>query len=78
METVMKYFGYCAPISLSFGPIFIVLGNPPDSPSLMPVIYAFGGAVGLSSGLIFLLMTIYSIRDELEEIKKRVAESGAE
>ena len=78
METMTKLLGYCAPLFLGFGPIFIVLGNPPaDSPSLMPVIFAFGGAACLSFGLFYLLKTINSIRAELEEVKKRVAERPA-
>jgi len=77
-EIMMKVLGYCAPVLLSFGPIFIVLGNPPaDSPSLMPAIFGFGGAVSLSFGLLYMLKTIYSIRGEFEEIKKCVTESVA-
>ena len=70
---MMKVLGYCAPVLLGFGPIFMVLGNPPaDSPSPMPVIMGFGGAVSLSFGLVYLLKTVYSMRAEFEEFKKSV------
>ncbi len=59
---MMKVLGYCAPVLLSFGPIFMVLGNPPaDSPSLMPVIFGFGGAVSLSFGLLYMLKTLFLV-----------------
>ena len=76
---MMKILGYCAPVLLSFGPIFMVLGiPPPDSPSPMHAIFGFGGAASLSFGLVYMLKTIYSIRDEVEEIKKSVAVSVAD
>ena len=79
METMSKFLGNFGPVLLTFGPIFMVLGTVGSSygSSWMPMfsILAYGGAVSLSLGLVLLFKEINSMRDEIREIKKHIAEA---
>lgn len=75
METMMKFLGNFGHVYLSFGPIFMVMGTVGSSTMPMFSILAYGGALSLSLGLVLLLKEIVSMRDEIREIKKHIAEA---
>ena len=75
METMSKFLGNFGPVLLTFGPIFMVLGTVGSSTMPMFGIPAYGGAVSLSLGLVLLFKEINSMRDEIREIKKHIAEA---
>ena len=76
METMSKFLGNFGPALLTFGPFFMVLGSTVTS-LRMPMfsILAYGAAVSLSLGLVSLFGEINSMRDEIREIKKHIAEA---
>lgn len=75
METMRKFLGIFSPVLLSFGPIFMVMGTVGSSTMSMFAILAYGGAVSLGLGLVVLFKEINSMRDEIREIKKHIAEA---
>jgi len=76
MKTMMKFSREWAIVPFALGPIFMVVGTFGSQERIM-LIPTYVGALSLGVSLIFLVKTISSMRVELEELKKRVAESVA-
>ena len=75
METMMKFCRNFGPVLLTFGPCLMVLGTVTSLRMPMFSILAYGAALSLSLGLVFLFKEINSMRDEIREIKKHIAEA---